>query len=54
MLVQVMAEASSAGIPTKHIGRTVNENKLTLPGGLAISLTQLRDAHEGFFPHWFA
>ena len=50
----LIAAASAAGIPAQHIGRSCFEKKLTLPDGLAISLTQLSDAHEGFFPRWFA
>jgi phosphoribosylformylglycinamidine synthase len=50
----LLAASRAASIPATHIGFTVVENKLTLPDGLAISLTQLREAHEGFFPHWFA
>ncbi|WP_297371694.1 phosphoribosylformylglycinamidine synthase subunit PurL [Acidocella sp.] len=53
-LAGFQAAAQAAGIPAQHIGRTVTENKLTLPNGIAISLPQLRDAHEGFFPAWFA
>jgi phosphoribosylformylglycinamidine synthase len=53
-LANFLSTAASSGIPAQHIGRTVNENKLTLPHGVAISLPQLRDAHEGFFPAWFA
>ncbi len=50
----LLAAAAAAGIPAQHIGRSSDEKKLTLPDGLAISLTQLSDAHEGFFPRWFA
>jgi phosphoribosylformylglycinamidine synthase len=53
-LIRLLADASKAGIPARHIGRTVVENKLTLPNGSAISCVQLREAHEGFFPNWFA
>ncbi|MDE1905481.1 MAG: phosphoribosylformylglycinamidine synthase subunit PurL [Rhodospirillales bacterium] len=50
----LLAAAAAAGIPAQHIGRSSDEKKLTLPDGLAISLPQLSDAHEGFFPRWFA
>ncbi|MDE2240328.1 MAG: phosphoribosylformylglycinamidine synthase II, partial [Rhodospirillales bacterium] len=50
----LIAAASTKGIPAQHIGRSSDEKKLTLPDGLAISLVQLRDTHEGFFLHWFA
>ena len=50
----LLAAAAAAGIPAQHIGRSTDEKKLTLPDGLAISLPQLSDAHEGFFPRWFA
>ncbi|MCB5945315.1 phosphoribosylformylglycinamidine synthase subunit PurL [Acidocella sp. KAb 2-4] len=50
----LLKAAAAAGIPAQRIGHTVNSDKLTLPNGVAISLAQLRDAHEGFFPRWFA
>uniref|UniRef100_UPI003FD6C936 AIR synthase-related protein n=1 Tax=Acidocella sp. TaxID=50710 RepID=UPI003FD6C936 len=50
----LLATAREAGIPAQRIGHTLTADKLTLPNGVAISLPQLRDAHEGFFPHWFA
>ena len=50
----LLAAAESAGIPALRIGSSINGNKLTLPSAIAISLPQLRDAHEGFFPAWFA
>jgi phosphoribosylformylglycinamidine synthase len=50
----LLAAAVNAGIPATQIGSSVNGNKLTLPNAVAISLAQLRDAHEGFFPSWFA
>ena len=50
----LLVAAAAAGIPAQHIGRSSGEKKLTLPDGLAISLPQLSDAHEGFFPRWFA
>jgi phosphoribosylformylglycinamidine synthase len=53
-VMHLMAAAHEAGVPARHIGRAAPEKKLTLPTGVAISLPQLRDAHEGFFPAWFA
>jgi len=50
----LLAAAAAAGIPATQIGSSVNGNKLTLPNAVAISLPQLRDAHERFFPAWFA
>jgi phosphoribosylformylglycinamidine synthase subunit PurL len=46
--------ADSAGIRAEHIGRAEADKNLTLSDSVAISLTQLRDAHERFFPTWFA
>jgi phosphoribosylformylglycinamidine synthase subunit PurL len=50
----LLAAAAAQNIPATQIGSSANGNKLTLPGAIAISLTQLRDAHESFFPSWFA
>ena len=50
----LLASAAEQAIPAQYIGCSSTEKKLTLPDGVAISLTQLRDAHEGFFPRWFA
>jgi phosphoribosylformylglycinamidine synthase len=50
----LLAAAAAAAIPATQIGSSVNANKLTLPNAVAISLPQLRDVHEGFFPKWFA
>jgi phosphoribosylformylglycinamidine synthase len=49
-----IAAAKAAGIPAEHIGRANCANKLTLSDTLAISLSDLRTAHEKFFPDWFA
>jgi phosphoribosylformylglycinamidine synthase II len=49
----LLAAAKAAGIPAEHIGRATGKG-LTLPDSVAISLPQLREAHEGFFPAWFA
>jgi phosphoribosylformylglycinamidine synthase len=50
----LLAAAAAAAIPAEHLGHTTSENSLTLSDTIAISLTQLRDAHEAFFPAWFA
>jgi phosphoribosylformylglycinamidine synthase II len=50
----LLVAAAAAAIPATQIGTSVNGNKLTLHNAVAISLTQLREAHEGFFPAWFA
>jgi phosphoribosylformylglycinamidine synthase len=50
----LLAAAAAQDIPALQIGLSIFENKLTLPKAVAISLQQLRDAHEGFFPKWFA
>jgi phosphoribosylformylglycinamidine synthase len=50
----LLAAAFVEGIPATQIGSSINGNKLTLPNAVAISLAQLRDAHERFFPAWFA
>jgi phosphoribosylformylglycinamidine synthase subunit PurL len=46
--------AGAVGIRAEHIGHAEQNKNLTLSDTVAISLTQLRDAHEGFFPAWFA
>ncbi len=50
----LLTAAREAGIPAQRIGHATATEKLTLPNGIAISLPQLREAHEGFFPQWFA
>ncbi len=50
----LLAAAQAAGIPATLIGHATAAQDLTLPGGMAISLSLLREAHEGFFPAWFA
>ncbi|MDD2795252.1 phosphoribosylformylglycinamidine synthase subunit PurL [Acidocella sp.] len=50
----LLTAAFAAGIPAQKIGHTTIDECLTLPGGLAISLSILREANEGFFPAWFA
>jgi phosphoribosylformylglycinamidine synthase II len=49
----LLAEADAQGVPAEHIGHAAGDS-LTLPDGFSISLQTLRDAHEGFFPNWFA
>jgi phosphoribosylformylglycinamidine synthase II len=49
----LLAAAAAAGIPARHIGTAVGNN-LTLNGGVAISVSALREANERFFPAWFA
>jgi phosphoribosylformylglycinamidine synthase len=46
-----LAAAASAGVPAILIGRSGTKN-LTLPDGVTISLTALREAHARFFPAW--
>ena len=47
----VLAAAGSAGVPAMRLGRSGGTH-LTLPGGVSISLAELRAAHERFFPAW--
>ena len=49
----VMNEAKAAGIPAINIGETGGD-ALTLAGCAPISLAALRDAHEGWLPHYMA
>jgi phosphoribosylformylglycinamidine synthase len=49
----ILAAAKLADIHAEHIGRS-GSNSLTLTDTVSISLQTLRDAHEGFFPNWFA
>ncbi len=46
-----LAAAGVAGVPAMRLGHAGGEH-LTLPGGVAISLEELRAAHERFFPAW--
>ncbi len=50
----LLAAAAKAGVPAVKIGQASGNGKLTHSDTIAISLTQLRDAHERFFPTWFA
>ena len=47
----LLARAKAAGIPAEPIG-TAGGDRLTLPGGMTISLEELRAAHQRFFPAW--
>ena len=47
----VLRAGLDAGVPAQRIG-TAAGTRLTLPGGIAISLQQVRAAHERFFPAW--
>jgi phosphoribosylformylglycinamidine synthase len=49
----LIAAAQAASIAAEHIGRT-GGNRLTLSDSIAISIVTLREAHERFFPAWFA
>ncbi len=46
-----LAAAAGAGVPAMRLGRSGGTH-LTLPGGVSISLLELRAAHERFFPAW--
>jgi phosphoribosylformylglycinamidine synthase len=50
----LLAAAEEAGIPAAKIGHADGSGKLTHSDTIAISLSQLREAHERFFPSWFA
>ena len=47
----VLAAARDAGVPAMVLGRAGGEH-LTVPNGVAISLEEMRAAHERFFPAW--
>jgi phosphoribosylformylglycinamidine synthase len=47
----LLQAARAAAIPARHVGRT-GGHRLTLPGGVSISLATLREAHARFFPAW--
>ncbi len=49
----VLADAKAAGVPAQRIGKT-GGSALTLPGGQSISIAELREAHEGWFPAYMA
>jgi phosphoribosylformylglycinamidine synthase len=50
---ELLTAASQSGVPAEHIGHAIGE-RLTVSEGISISIQTLRDAHEGFFPNWFA
>ncbi len=43
--------ARAADVPAMLVGKAGGDG-LTLPGAMTISLTEIRDAHERFFPEW--
>ncbi|WP_375410863.1 phosphoribosylformylglycinamidine synthase subunit PurL [uncultured Methylobacterium sp.] len=49
----LLARATEIGIEAAIVG-TVGGDRLTLPGGEAISLSDLREAHEGWLPAYMA
>ena len=53
----LLREAASRGIPAQRIGRVAEEGgaaALTLPGGGAISIAELRAANEAWLPDYMA
>jgi phosphoribosylformylglycinamidine synthase len=48
-ILSVQLAALEAGVPIRHIG-TVGGGALTLSGGNAISVAQLKAAHEAWLP----
>ena len=52
-ILSVQLAASEAGVPIQRIG-TVGGAALTLPGGGAISVAQLKAAHEAWLPGYMA
>jgi phosphoribosylformylglycinamidine synthase len=49
----LLAAAAAAGIPARPLGSSGGDH-LTGPDGIAISLSEIRAAHEAFFARWFA
>jgi phosphoribosylformylglycinamidine synthase len=47
----LLADAAAAAIPVRRLGRAAGDH-LTLASGATISLSQLRERHERFFPAW--
>jgi phosphoribosylformylglycinamidine synthase len=47
----LLAEAAASNIPARRLGRAGGDH-LTLASGATISLSQLRERHERFFPAW--
>jgi phosphoribosylformylglycinamidine synthase len=50
---QILAEAEAAGVPAMFLGVT-HGDALTLPGHEAISIADLRTAHEGWLPRFMS
>ncbi|MBI3708223.1 MAG: phosphoribosylformylglycinamidine synthase subunit PurL [Proteobacteria bacterium] len=50
----VVKAAEAAGVAALILGQTTPEAALTLPGEPLISLSELRDAHEGWLPSFMA
>ena len=50
---EILAGAAARGIPAAAVGVTGGDS-LTLPGGEAISVAELRTAHEGWLPAYMA
>jgi phosphoribosylformylglycinamidine (FGAM) synthase-like enzyme len=48
----ILSEARDAGVPARVIGRTSDDDLLTLSGSDAISLDMLRSGHEGWLPDY--
>ena len=51
---QVVAAAEAAGVPAEIIGAVTSEPLLIVEGEASISLSELRLAHEGWFPAYMA
>jgi phosphoribosylformylglycinamidine synthase len=49
----LLAAAQAERVPARVLGRSGGA-RLTLPGGVTISLAELRESHERFFPAWMA
>ena len=49
----ILREAEAAGVPASLLGKT-GRMTLTVTGEAPISLNELRDAHEGWFPRYMA
>jgi phosphoribosylformylglycinamidine synthase len=46
----ILDAAAKAGIPAMQVGTVTAEPTLNIAGGPSISVTELRTAHEGWFP----
>ena len=47
----LLREAEAAGVAARAVGRAGGDS-LTLPDGVAISISSLSEAHRRFFPSW--